>query len=258
MNSRQRVWFLDEARGLSILLMVLHHGAYDAAFLLGWPLDFLSAGWFGIIRTFFVGVFCADFRLRLPVFPQQSAPGRTVPFTGGRAVRHHRFSDPRPADPFWHFAPAGLRHAAFCLFTTAAGPDSPRFRRRCGLVSFFLLFFGPQRTAGLRSHANTASPLSVSKRLYRGAGISRAGLLFRRLLPADSVAVSFLGGRLRGGLAASGQRAGLAVPAPQPVSCGGRSKIPLDLSCPSAGALSDFSADPPVFLTLQIVCCGVL
>ena len=57
LNSRQRVWFLDEARGLSILLMVLHHGAYDAAFLLGWPLDFLSAGWFGIIRTFFVGVF---------------------------------------------------------------------------------------------------------------------------------------------------------------------------------------------------------
>ena len=41
LNSRQRVWFLDEARGLSILLMVLHHGAYDAAFLLGWPLDFL-------------------------------------------------------------------------------------------------------------------------------------------------------------------------------------------------------------------------
>ena len=57
LNSRQRVWFLDEARGLSILLMVLHHGAYDAAFLLGWPLDFLSAGWFGIIRTFFVGGF---------------------------------------------------------------------------------------------------------------------------------------------------------------------------------------------------------
>ena len=57
LNSRQRAWFLDEARGLSILLMVLHHGAYDAAFLLGWPLDFLSAGWFGIIRTFFAGVF---------------------------------------------------------------------------------------------------------------------------------------------------------------------------------------------------------
>lgn len=194
MNSRQRAWFLDEARGLSILLMVLHHGAYDAAFLLGWPLDFLSAGWFGIIRTFFAGVFVLISGCACRFSRSNLRPGRTVPFTGGRAVRHHRFSDPRPADPFWHFAPAGLRHAAFCLFTTAAGPDSPRFRRRCGLVSFFLLFFGPQRTAGLRSHANTASPLSVSKRLYRGAGISRAGLLFRRLLPADSVAVSFLGG----------------------------------------------------------------
>ena len=247
MNSRQRVWFLDEARGLSSLLMVLHHGAYDAAFLLGWPLDFLSAGWFGIIRTFFAGVFV---------------------LISGCACRFSRSNLRRGARCLLLAAglsaitafliPAQRRHAAFCLFTTAAGPDSPCFRRRCGLVSFFLLFFGPQRTAGLRSHANTASPLSVSKRLYRGAGISRAGLLFRRLLPADSVAVSFLGGRLRGGLAASGQRAGLAVPAPQPVSCGGRSKIPLDLSCPSAGALSDLSADPPVFLTLQIVCCGVL
>lgn len=57
MDKRQRVWFLDEARGLSILLMVLHHGAYDAAFLLGCRLDFLFEGWFGVIRNFFAGVF---------------------------------------------------------------------------------------------------------------------------------------------------------------------------------------------------------
>ena len=90
LNSRQRVWFLDEARGLSILLMVLHHGAYDAAFLLGWPLDFLSAGWFGIIRTFFAGVFvlisgCAC------RFSAAICAGAHGAFTGGRAVRHHRF-----------------------------------------------------------------------------------------------------------------------------------------------------------------------
>ena len=57
MDKRQHVWFLDEARGLSILLMVLHHGAYDAAFLLGCRLDFLFEGWFGVIRNFFAGVF---------------------------------------------------------------------------------------------------------------------------------------------------------------------------------------------------------
>ena len=57
MDKQQRVWFLDEARGLSVLLMVLHHGAYDAFFLLGWPLPFLFSGWFGVIRAFFAGVF---------------------------------------------------------------------------------------------------------------------------------------------------------------------------------------------------------
>ena len=57
MDQQQRVWFLDEARGLSVLLMVLHHGAYDAVFLLGWPLPFLFSGWFGVIRAFFAGVF---------------------------------------------------------------------------------------------------------------------------------------------------------------------------------------------------------
>ena len=245
MNSRQRVWFLDEARGLSILLMVLHHGAYDAAFLLGWPLDFLSAGWFGIIRTFFAGVFVLISGCACRFSRSNLRRGARCLLLAAGLSAITAFLIPAQRIRF------GILHLLGCA-------DSPRFRRRCGLVSFFLLFFGPQRTAGLRSHANTASPLSVSKRLYRGAGISRAGLLFRRLLPADSVAVSFLGGRLRGGLAASGQRAGLAVSAPQPVSCGGRSKIPLDLSCPSAGALSDFSADPPVFLTLQIVCRGVL
>ena len=57
MDKQQRVWFLDEARGLSVLLMVLHHGAYDAVFLLGWPPPFLFSGWFGVIRAFFAGVF---------------------------------------------------------------------------------------------------------------------------------------------------------------------------------------------------------
>ena len=57
MDQQQRVWFLDEARGRSVLLMVLHHGAYDAVFLLGWPLPFLFSGWFGVIRAFFAGVF---------------------------------------------------------------------------------------------------------------------------------------------------------------------------------------------------------
>ena len=56
LDKQQRVWFLDEARGLSVLLMVLHHGAYDAVFLLGWPPPFLFSGWFGV-RAFFAGVF---------------------------------------------------------------------------------------------------------------------------------------------------------------------------------------------------------
>ena len=57
MQKNNRVWFLDEARGLLILLMVLHHGAYDAAYLLGWPLTFLSTGWFGVIRSCCAGGF---------------------------------------------------------------------------------------------------------------------------------------------------------------------------------------------------------
>ncbi|MDD3193006.1 MAG: heparan-alpha-glucosaminide N-acetyltransferase domain-containing protein [Oscillospiraceae bacterium] len=57
MGRHGRIYFLDEARGLSILLMVLHHAAYDAAFLQIFPLGFLGADWFGAIRAFFAGVF---------------------------------------------------------------------------------------------------------------------------------------------------------------------------------------------------------
>ncbi len=57
MIERNRIWFLDETRGLFILLMVLHHAAYDGVFLLGLPFDFLFTGWFGVIRTFFAGGF---------------------------------------------------------------------------------------------------------------------------------------------------------------------------------------------------------
>lgn len=57
MERQNRIWFLDEARGLFILLMVLHHAAYDGVVLLGWPLDFLFSGWFGAVRTFFAGGF---------------------------------------------------------------------------------------------------------------------------------------------------------------------------------------------------------
>lgn len=57
MTQHNRIWFLDEARGLFIILMVLHHAAYDGVFLLGWPLDFLFSGWFGAVRTFFAGGF---------------------------------------------------------------------------------------------------------------------------------------------------------------------------------------------------------
>ena len=57
MNVKKRVWFLDEARGLSILLMVLHHAGYDMFTILHWPLDFLFSSWFFFIRTFFAAVF---------------------------------------------------------------------------------------------------------------------------------------------------------------------------------------------------------
>lgn len=57
MEKQGRVYFLDEARGLSILLMVLHHAGYDMVTLLHWPLDFLSSGWFELIRLFFACVF---------------------------------------------------------------------------------------------------------------------------------------------------------------------------------------------------------
>lgn len=57
MKEENRIWILDELRGLFILLMVLHHTAYDGVFLLGWPLDFLFTGWFGAVRAFFAGGF---------------------------------------------------------------------------------------------------------------------------------------------------------------------------------------------------------
>ena len=105
---------------------------------------------------------------------------------------------------------------------------------------------------GLWSGANFSSRLVLSKRLYGGIGGSRARLCFRRLFSAGALAVSFLGGHLPGCLAASEARASLAVPDPYPVSCDGRAKVPLDLSDPSTGSLSSFSAGPIVVLTLQI------
>lgn len=84
MDQQQRVWFLDEARGLSVLLMVLHHGAYDAVFLLGWPLPFLFSGWFGVIRAFFAGVFVLISGCACRLSRNNLRRGAPVPFVGGR------------------------------------------------------------------------------------------------------------------------------------------------------------------------------
>lgn len=143
MDQQQRVWFLDEARGLSVLLMVLHHGAYDAVFLLGWPLPFLFSGWFGVIRAFFAGVFVLISGCACRLSRNNLRRGARCLLLAAGSVFGHCLVDPLPANPLWRSASAGLRHAAFCLPATAIGPDSPFLRLRRRVFSLFLLLSCP-------------------------------------------------------------------------------------------------------------------
>ncbi len=52
-----RVGILDELRGLSILLMVIYHGAYDLVAIFGWDIPIFYHPVFNVLQPFFAGVF---------------------------------------------------------------------------------------------------------------------------------------------------------------------------------------------------------
>lgn len=56
-DSLTRVGFLDEARGLSILLMVAYHAAYDLVYLFGVSFPLFHAPFFAFAQPFFAGLF---------------------------------------------------------------------------------------------------------------------------------------------------------------------------------------------------------
>lgn len=141
MNSRQRVWFLDEIQ------RTFHSadGAASRRIRRGFSARVAAGFSFGrVVRDhphFFRRRFCADFRLRLPVFPQQSAPGRTVPFTGGRAVRHHRFSDPRPAGSVLAFCTCWAAPCCFLPFYNRCWTGFPPLSAPVWACFFFSFVF---------------------------------------------------------------------------------------------------------------------
>lgn len=54
---KERVWLLDEARGLAILLMVLYHAGYDLVAIFGVNIPFFFSPWMNLLRDLFAGLF---------------------------------------------------------------------------------------------------------------------------------------------------------------------------------------------------------
>lgn len=54
---RKRVGFLDEMRGLCILLMVAYHGAYDIIYLFGWDIPIFHSAFLRFAQPFVAGIF---------------------------------------------------------------------------------------------------------------------------------------------------------------------------------------------------------
>lgn len=54
---RERVGFLDELRGLSLVLMVIYHGAYDIIYIFGWDIPLFHWAVIRVAQPFFAGVF---------------------------------------------------------------------------------------------------------------------------------------------------------------------------------------------------------
>lgn len=54
---KKRVVLLDQIRGLSILLMVLYHGAYDLVFIFGIDIPIFTTSWMMWLQSFFASIF---------------------------------------------------------------------------------------------------------------------------------------------------------------------------------------------------------
>lgn len=52
-----RVWLLDELRGLSILLMVLYHAGYDLIYIFGVHIPFFHSSFLNLLQSLFAGLF---------------------------------------------------------------------------------------------------------------------------------------------------------------------------------------------------------
>ena len=55
--SKNRVWFIDEIRGIAIVLMVLYHAIFDMVFRFNVEIAAFSCGPVNLIRDFFAGLF---------------------------------------------------------------------------------------------------------------------------------------------------------------------------------------------------------
>ena len=228
MIERNRIWFLDETRGLFILLMVLHHAAYDGVFLLGLPFDFLFTGWFGVIRTFFAGGFVlisgAACRFSHNNFRRS---GRCLLLAYGLSLVT-ALAVPSQQIRFGVLHLLGFAMLLFAVLRPLLDRIPPRWGAVFGFSLFLFSQSVPNGTLGLGPWQ-----IALPAYLYQNAFTAALGFPGRSLGAAG--------------------RSLLAVPAAQPVSRGGRTKISMDLSCPSAGFVFTVLFDPPTVLALQIL-----
>ena len=196
-KARGRVELLDELRGLSILLMVIYHGAYDLVYLFHWPLPVLHHPLLFFLQPFFAGIFvllsgmaCRFSRNNLRRGVQALAFGAllaliTSNLIPGQAVR---------------FGILHLLGLGMLLYYLLSGPLLDRLSLGASLFCCFALYL---------AHPCAGAGLFLQPRVCDRA--AQAGFLFVRLFPPFTLAASVFCRYKPGAPGSAAARAGMGI-----------------------------------------------